>query len=89
MKKAKKKKSKAKDIIINVLAHKLVPKMRILSERERSKLLEKYGIKQFQLPKIYVYDAAAEALNANVGDIIEIERYDLTGKYYFYRLVIE
>ncbi len=89
MKKPKKRSSKTRTTVINVLDHKLVPKMRILSEKEKEHMLKKYSITENQLPKIYSTDPAAQALSAKVGDVLEIERQDLTGKYNFYRLVIE
>lgn len=72
-----------------MLAHKLVPKMRILSEKEKGQLLKKYDVTENKLPKIYSSDPAAQALGAKLGDVMEIERNDLTGKYNFYRIVIE
>jgi DNA-directed RNA polymerase subunit H len=87
--KTKKKKEEGREITIDVLAHKLVPKMRILSEKEKAELLEKYNVDETKLPKMYVTDPAAKQLGAKVGDVIEIKRNDLTGNYNFYRLVIE
>lgn len=89
MKKAKKVSSKSKSIAIDVLNHKLVPKMRILTEKEKDHVLKKYNVLDAQLPKIYSSDPAALALGAKLGDIVEIERNDMTGKYNFYRLVID
>lgn len=89
MKKAKRRKAKASDITIDVNSHRLVPKMRVLSEKDKAHVLKQYGVTPEQLPKIYTWDPAIRTLEAKLGDILEIERSDLTGKYNFYRFVIE
>jgi DNA-directed RNA polymerase subunit H len=72
---------------INVLKHKLVPKHRILSEKEE--LLKKYNVSLDKLPKILITDPVVKALNAKIGDVIEIER-DFEGfKSIYYRVVTE
>ncbi len=81
--------AKRKKAEVDILAHVLLPPMKILSEKEKNELLKKYKIDQTQLPKIRKNDPAAVALKAKVGDVIRIERNDGTGKYYAYRVVIE
>ena len=74
---------------IDVLKHKLVPKHRILSEKEKEELLKKYNVSLDRLPKILITDPVVKALNAKVGDVIEIER-DFEGfKSIYYRVVTE
>lgn len=84
-----KKKVSKESISFNVLDHFLVPKMEILSEKEKKELFEKMKINENNLPLIKVTDPAAKALNAKVGDIIKIERKDEPATYYYYRLVVE
>jgi len=74
---------------VDVLSHKLVPEMKIIGEAEKTKLLNKYGINEQQLPKILATDQAAVALTAKAGDVIRCERNDGTGKYTAYRIVTE
>ena len=62
--------------------------MKILTEKEKENLLEKFSIEKLQMPRIFSTDAAAGALGAKVGDVIQIERNDGTGKYYNYRVVV-
>ncbi len=81
---AKRKKSK-----IDVLSHFLVPPMKVLSEKEKTSLLKKYNVSENMLPKMKKSDPAAIALNANVGDVVRIERDDGTGKFYSYRVIVE
>lgn len=80
------KKKKPKELV-DVLSHVLVPEMKVLSESEKNKVLEKFGINDNQLPVFSSSDPAVVALKANIGDIISIKRNDPTGKYISYRIV--
>ncbi|WP_297488146.1 DNA-directed RNA polymerase subunit H [Thermococcus sp.] len=74
----------------NVFMHELVPEHRVLSEKEKEELLNRYRIKISQLPQILVSDPAVVELGAKPGDVIEIKRKSPTaGVYYYYRLVVE
>lgn len=84
-----KKRKMAGNVEVNVLAHSLVPPMRILSQREKENILKEYNIGEDKLPRIAASDPAARALNAKPGDVLKIERSDITGKYSFYRLVVQ
>jgi DNA-directed RNA polymerase I, II, and III subunit RPABC1 len=88
-KKVSKKKKELAEENINVLEYELVPKMEILSEAEKKKVLTKFGVNDKQLPKLRSSDPEAKALKANVGDLIKILRNDSTGEYVAYRLVID
>ena len=73
---------------IDITKHKFVPKHKKLSDKEATELLKKHNIERNQLPVILKKDAAIQNLEANTGDIIEIERDSPTiGKSYFYRVV--
>ncbi len=67
--------------------HVLQPKYSILSKEEAKKMLEKYNIDKFQLPKIKLKDPSLPK-NAKVGDIIKIERKIENKKTYYYRVVV-
>jgi len=82
------KKKKTPDSV-NVLDHHLLPKMKVISPEEKARLLSKYGIDETQLPKFYSNDPAVKALKAKLGDVVEINREDITGKYNFYRIVVK
>lgn len=82
-------KKKKPTISMDVLTHMLVPEMKVLSDGEKTKVLNKYGIDETQLPKILLSDPAAAALKAEAGNLIKIQRNDGTGKYTTYRIVIE
>ena len=67
----------------------LVPDMKVLSEGEKTKMFNKYGIDENQLPKVKLSDSAVVALKAEVGNVIRIQGDDGTGKYNRYRIVVE
>lgn len=62
----------------------------MLSKEERNKICKKYGIKKLkQLPRIFVTDPVAVAIDAKVGDVIEIKRNSpVAGKTKYYRLIV-
>ncbi len=82
-------KKKKQEISIDVLAHMLIPEMKVLSEGEKTKVLNKFSINETQLPKIKSTDPAVVALKAEPGNIIKIQRDDGTGKYSTYKVVVE
>lgn len=89
--KSKSSKSTKKDVSIsnvNISKHILVPKHRILSEKESKILLEKYNISIHQLPLLRTKDPMAIAINAKIGDIVEITRDGPTRLHPFFRRVI-
>ena len=63
--------------------------MKIMGEKEREKLLKRYGIVEKDLPLMKSDDPSAKALGARAGDIVEIDREDPTGQNKHYRLVVE
>jgi len=74
----------------NIFDHEFVPKHEILTSEEREKLLAKYRVKPYQLPRITASDPAAKAIGAKPGDMIRIIRESPTaGKYVAYRYVVE
>lgn len=74
----------------NILKHELVPEHIILNENEKKKLLEEYGIKPGNLPKILTTDPVVKALDAKEGDILKIIRKSKTaGTSLYYRIVVK
>ncbi|MFH1393535.1 MAG: DNA-directed RNA polymerase subunit RpoH/Rpb5 C-terminal domain-containing protein [Candidatus Micrarchaeota archaeon] len=74
--------------MVDVLAHSLVPEMKILSDAEKTKVLKKYDISEDELPRMPASDPAVLALKATAGDVIRIDRDEPTGKYQCYKLVV-
>ena len=74
---------------IDILKHRLVPKHRIMSEKEVEELLKKYGITKDKLPKILASDPVIKAIGAKIGDVIEITRKSsVAGQTKYYRVVV-
>ena len=70
--------------------HELVPKHTITPDEEIKLVLEHYGIKKSQLPRIYRDDPAVKVLGAQPGQVIRVERDSPTaGRSYYYRLVVD
>jgi DNA-directed RNA polymerase subunit H (RpoH/RPB5) len=69
--------------------HELVPVHRIMTASEVEALSAKLKIKVSNLPKILKTDPQAVKLQAQVGDVLEIERDDFGKKYLHYRQVVE
>ncbi len=70
--------------------HEMVPPHVIAEESEIQMVLDHYGIKKTQLPRIQTQDPAARVLGARPGQVIRVERDSPTaGKTYYYRLVVD
>jgi DNA-directed RNA polymerase subunit H len=66
--------------------HILQPKHSILKKDETEKILQQYNISITQLPKIKITDPAMPA-NAQIGDVLKIERKEETDTYVYFRVV--
>ena len=79
-----------KETQINILKHEMVPEHVILSDEEKSALLQKHKIVAQQLPKIFSVDPVVKTINAKPGDILKISRKSPTaGTTVYYRLVVK
>jgi len=67
----------------------LVPKCRILGEKEVEELLKRYGVTKDALPKILSDDPVVKELGAKKGDVIEFVRNSpIAGTSLYYRVVV-
>jgi len=81
---------KAKKPKLDITKHKLVPKHKIISEKEQKEIFEKYNITPDQLPKILASDPACFIIGAEPGQIVKIIRKSHTAdKAVVYRYVVE
>ena len=68
---------------------KLVLKQRLLSASEAKSTSARLKTPIDKFPKILESDPQAQALKAEIGDLVEIERDDPTGRYKYYRHVVK
>lgn len=80
---------KEEDLLVNITRHELVPKHILLSAAEKVALLQRYRLKETQLPRIRIDDPVAKYLGLRRGQVVKIIRKSETaGRYASYRWCI-